>query len=136
MPADYFVDTNILLYRYSTQDEQKRAVATNLLESGQVMASVQVLNEFCNVTRRKFPDSFLHIEATLAEIQGFLSVVPLDATDTGNAIRISKRYGFSYYDSLIVASAGRHGCKVVLSEDLQHGMVLDDGLRIINPFVL
>lgn len=136
MSVDYFLDTNILLYRYSKQDEQKRPMAANLLESGRVMVSAQVLNEFCNVTRRKFPETYADIDATLAEILRLLPVVSLDETDSRNAVRISRRYGFSFYDSLIVAVAERHGCKVVLSEDMQHGMVLDSGLRIINPFLL
>lgn len=136
MSVDYFLDTNILLYRYSKQGEQKRPMAANLLESGRAMVSAQVLNEFCNVTRRKFPETYADIDATLAEILRLLPVVSLDETDTRNAVRISRRYGFSFYDSLIVAVAERHGCKVVLSEDMQHGMVLDSGLRIINPFLL
>lgn len=136
MSVDYFLDTNILLYRYSRQDEQKRPIAANLLESGKAMASAQVLNEFCNVTRRKFPETYADIDATLAEVLGLLPVVSLDETDTRNAIRVSRRYGFSFYDSLIVAVAERHGCKIVLSEDMQHDMVLDSGMRILNPFVL
>ena len=136
MSVDYFLDTNILLYRYSKQDEQKRPIAANLLESGRAMVSAQVLNEFCNVTRRKFPETYANIDATIAEILGLLPVASLDETDTKNALRVSRRYGFSFYDSLIVAVAEQHSCKIVLSEDLQHGMVLDSGVRILNPFVL
>jgi predicted nucleic acid-binding protein len=100
------------------------------------MVSAQVLNEFCNVTRRKFPQTYANIDATLAEILALLRVVSLDETDTKNALRVSRRYGFSFYDSLIVAAAERHGCKIVLSEDMQHGMVLDSGVQILNPFAL
>ena len=136
MSVDYFLDTNILLYRYSKQDEQKRPIAANLLESGRAMVSAQVLNEFCNVTRRKFPEIYAHIDATIAEILGLLLVASLDEMDTKNALGISRRYGFSFYDSLIVAVAERQGCRIVLSEDMQHSMVLDSGMRILNPFVL
>ncbi len=136
MSGEYFLDTNILLYRYSEQDLQKRPIAANLLESGKTMASVQVLNEFCNVIRRKFPAAYPQIDVTLAEIQGLLPIVSLDTIDTSNAVRISHRYGFSYYDSLILAAADRHSCDIVLSEDMQDGMILDSGLRIINPFLL
>jgi predicted nucleic acid-binding protein len=136
MNAEYFLDTNILIYRYSRQDDQKRIVAANLLESGNAAISAQVLNEFCNTTRKKFPQNFTHIEATLSGIQGLLTVHPLQANDTHTAIQISKRYGLSYYDSLILAVAENHSCKVVFSEDMQHEMTLDSGLQILNPFVL
>lgn len=136
MSVDYFLDTNILLYRYSKQDVQKRPVAANLLESGCAMISAQVLNEFCNVARRKFPDSYAVIDGILTELADLLVIVPIDSQDTANALMVSRRYGFSFYDSLIVAVAERHHCKMLLSEDMQHGMVLDSGLRIVNPFAL
>ena len=134
MSVEYFLDTNVLLYRYSDQDIDKRRIAANLLESGRAIASAQVLNEFCNVTRRKFPTSYTKIESTLTEIQGLLPIMPLDVIDTMSAVRISSRYQYSFYDSLILASAERHGCRLVLSEDMQSGQTLDSGVRIWNPF--
>jgi len=134
MSVEYFLDTNILLYRYSDQDIDKRPIAANLLESGRAIASAQVMNEFCSVTRKKFPAAYAKIESTLIEIQGLLPIMPLDFIDTLSAVRIAARYGYSYYDSLILASAERHGCRAVISEDMQSGQVLDGGLRILNPF--
>ena len=136
MSAEYFLDTNILLYRYSDQDDNKRRISANLLESGKVMASVQVLNEFCNVIRKKFPTVYTEIDARLAEIQEQLSIFSLDVIDTMSAVRISTRYNYSYYDSLILASAERHHCRVVLSEDMQSGQVLDNGIHICNPYLI
>jgi len=134
MSVEYFLDTNILLYRYSDQDVDKRRIAANLLESGRAIASAQVLNEFCNVTRKKFPASYAKIESALTDIQRLLPIMPLDFVDTLSAVRISSRYEYSYYDSLILASAERHGCRVVLTEDMQSGQILDSGVRIWNPF--
>lgn len=68
MPAKYFVDTNILLYRYSNQDDKKQQIAGRLLETKHCVISVQVINEFCNVIRRKFPAQFVVIEPTLQKI--------------------------------------------------------------------
>ncbi len=134
MHADYFLDTNILLYRYSDQDDDKRRISANLLESGKGMASVQVLNEFCNVISKKFPAAYAKIDNTLAEIQERLSIMPLNVIDTLTAVRICSRYQYSYYDSLILASAERHQCRVVLSEDMQSGQILESGIRIWDPF--
>jgi len=136
MRAEYFLDTNILLYRYSDQDDEKCRIAANLLESGNAMASAQVLNEFCNVVRKKFPAAYTSIESTLIDIQGLLPIAPLDFTDTLSAVHLSSRYQYSYYDALILASAQRHGCRVVLSEDMHSGQTLASGLRIWNPFSL
>jgi predicted nucleic acid-binding protein len=35
---------------------------------------------------------------------------------------------------MIAASALDAGCDTLWSEDMQHGMKLDEGLRIANPF--
>lgn len=136
MRVDYFLDTNILLYRYSDQDDQKRRIAANLLESGNGMASVQVLNEFCNVVSKKFPANFAQINSTLTEILQSLPIMSLNLSDTLSAVQISSRYHYSFYDSLILASAQRHGCRVVLSEDMHSSQLLDSGLRIWDPFSL
>jgi len=77
MSVEYFLDTNVLLYRYSDQDiPDKRRIAANLLESGRAIAGAQVLNELCNVIRKKFPTSYTKIESTLTEIRGRLPIMP------------------------------------------------------------
>lgn len=136
MPARYFVDTNILIYRYSSQDEHKRAISARLLSSGECISSVQATNEFCNVIRRKFPVQFPNIESVLREIHALLPIEELRMEDTLSAVRISQRHDFQYYDALILACARRLGCQAVMSEDMQHGFVLDKTLAIVNPFIL
>jgi len=136
MPAKYFVDTNILLYRYCNQDADKRRIAARLLDVGGCVISLQVVNEFCNVTRRKFPAQFAAIDPVLQTIRNTLPVETLLLEDSLAAVRISQRHNFQYYDALILACALRLGCEAVLSEDMQHGFVLDNRLAIINPFIL
>jgi predicted nucleic acid-binding protein len=63
-------------------------------------------------------------------------VEELRMEDTYSAVNISQRHGFQYYDALILACAQRLGCQAVLSEDMQHGFVLDGKLTIVNPFQL
>ncbi len=53
-----FLDTNILVYGYTGQDDIKRDIANALISGGQAMVSTQVLNEFCNTLRRNFPSNF------------------------------------------------------------------------------
>lgn len=121
----FFLDTNILIYANTNQDETKQGVAQRLVSSGDAITSAQTLNEFCNVLRRKFPDKFAEVEAVLQDIQVDVDVVPLTAEMTKRAIAISKRYLLSFYDSLILAAASEYGCSAVLSEDLQHGFKLE-----------
>ena len=132
----FFVDTNIFVYAYSTQNAEKREIARRLLSSGQVMTSVQTLNELCNVLRNKLSSSFDYAEDILREINCLLPIVPLNYETTTMALRISKRYQLSFYDSLILTAAIQHHCISVLSEDLHHGLILEEGLTVVNPFLL
>lgn len=61
----FFLDTNIFIYANTSQDRDKQEIAQRLISSGECMTSVQGLNEFCNVLRRKFPDKFKEVEGVL-----------------------------------------------------------------------
>jgi predicted nucleic acid-binding protein len=130
------MDTNVLLYRYCNQDEGKRQIAARLLSAGGCVISTQVVNEFCNVTRRKFSAQFAAIEPVLQSIKDTLPVETLLLEDSFAAVNISQRHNFQYYDALILACALRLECEAVLSEDMQHGFVLDNRLAVVNPFIL
>lgn len=130
----FFLDTNILIYAYSSQDTDKREIAIRLVTSGEAITSAQIPNEFCNVLKRKFPDKYVEVEAILKEINRYLPILPLTFEITIQAIAISKRYMLSFYDSLVIAAASEYGCQAVISEDLQDGLTLNNGLIVINPF--
>jgi predicted nucleic acid-binding protein len=130
----YFLDTNILIYGYTGQDEFKGEIANGLILGGQCLVSAQVLNEFCNTLKRKFPAQYLRVDVALAELASYLTVVPLAFSTTQSAVALSRRFGWSFYDSLIVAAAKEAQCSVVVSEDMQHGFSVDNRLRIENPF--
>jgi len=130
-----FLDTNIVIYAYSVDQAQKRQIARALIEAGNAVISAQVLNEYCNSTRKKYPHMFDRVEETLHELLDTLQVRDLGPATTLRAVQLVKRYGYSYYDSLIVASAMEAGCSVLVSEDMQNGMLVDDRLRIVNPFL-
>lgn len=131
----FFLDTNILIYANTAQDAAKQDIAQRLVTSAETMTSIQTLNEFCNVLRRKFPDKFAEVETVLQDIRMDVEVVPLTVEITELAVAISKRYLLSFYDSLILAAASEYGCSTVLSEDLQHGFRLENGLVVLNPFL-
>jgi predicted nucleic acid-binding protein len=131
MPGSFF-DTNILLY-LASDDPGKADRAEQLIADGG-MISVQVLNEIANVGRRKMRMSWEEIHGFLAMVRGLLPVVPMTVETHEAGIALAERYGFSTYDAMIAASAILSGCDTLWSEDMQHGMAVDDRLRIVNPF--
>jgi predicted nucleic acid-binding protein len=131
MPGS-FLDTNVLLY-IASGNTTTADRAEELNGTGGTI-SVQVLNEIANVARRKMAMSWTDTRAFLSMIRGLLPVEPItiDVHETGLAL--AERHGLSIYDAMIAASALHADCNTLCSEDMQHGSVLDNRLRIVNPF--
>jgi predicted nucleic acid-binding protein len=133
MPGE-FIDTNIVIYSLS-QDGQKQQKALALLADKPVM-SVQVLSETANIMRRKLGFDTTTIRVVINRIsQECLNLQPLTLDTLNNALDIAGRYGFSHYDSLIIAAALQADCPLLYSEDMQHGQIIDKRLVIVNPFL-
>jgi predicted nucleic acid-binding protein len=130
--AEAFFDTSVLLYLLSAETG-KADRAEELLEQSGVI-SVQVLNEFTVVGTRKLGLSFAEVREVLGTIRTVCDTQPLTVEHHDKATEIAERYGFSFYDSVIVASALLAGCRTLYSEDLQHRQVIDKRLTVINPF--
>lgn len=133
-----FFDTNVLVYAFDEGEIEKQSVARELIDEhltrGDGMLSVQVLREFYSVSRREHRP--LSVEEA-GEAVGYLAtftVGPEDAETVLGAIRCSQEYMLSFWDALIVESALRGGADRLLTEDLQHGQIIE-GLRIENPFL-
>ena len=134
MKDKLFADTNVLLYLLS-QDAQKADQAEVVLNKG-VMISVQVLNEVTHVLRRKIKLSWPEIHTFLALIQSLCTVQPLTIETHAQGLTLAERYHFLVYDSMIVAAALLAQCRILYSEDMQHGLLVEGRLLIQNPFVL
>jgi predicted nucleic acid-binding protein len=132
MHAKPFLDTNIIVYAFASNDPRgERADA--LVKAGGVI-SVQVLNEFVNVLRRKQRRDWEEIDDALGVLKMLLDPpLPLTVEVHEAAIGVARHYGFSIYDSLIVAAALRAGCSMLYSEDFQRGQTIER-LAIRNPF--
>ncbi len=127
-----FFDTNILLYLLSA-DNKKADISENLLATGGTI-SVQVLNEFVSVARRKLKLSFAEIHQILNSIYPLCSIQSISQTTHEFACHLAERYDFSIYDACIVASALEAECKILYTEDLQHNQRISH-LKIKNPFL-
>jgi len=131
MPGSFF-DTNVLLY-LASKDSEKADRTERLIADGGTI-SVQVLNEIANVARRKMRMSWKETHGILAMLRGLLPVVPVTVETHEAGLALAERYRISTYDAMIAASAILSGCDTLWSEDMQHGMAIDDRLRIVNPF--
>ncbi len=127
-----FFDTNVLIY-LASGDEAKADRAEALVATGGVI-SVQVLNELLNVARRKMRLSWSDARAVLETVRGLLSVEAVTVAIHESAVALAERYNLAIYDSVIVASALAANCETLWSEDMQHGLLIEDCLRILNPF--
>ena len=134
MLAERFLDTNILIYAFAAQ-EPRSARAETLLADGGVIG-VQVLNEFTSVTRRKLGWHWKQIEAALAVVEELLGpALPLTTSIHAQAVVLARDHDLSFYDALIVAAAEDAGCRILSTEDLQHGRKFGT-ITIENPFRL
>ena len=127
-----FVDTNVLVY-LASGDAAKADRAEAIVRNGGVV-SVQVLNEFTHVARRKMGLSWPDTRVFLPVVRDLLTVHPptVDIHETGLAL--AERHGFATWDAMIVAAALHADCDTLWSEDMQDGMLVDNRLRIRDPF--
>ncbi len=131
--SDAFFDTSVLLYLLSNDARKADRVEALLAQRG--IISVQVLNEFAVVALRKVGLPLRDIKEILDTIRAVCTVEPLTVTTHDRGMEICERYKFSFYDSVMIAAALIAGSKVLYSEDMQHGQVIDRQLRVVNPFL-
>ena len=132
MPGERFLDTNILIYAFAA-DDPRSARAEALLADGGVIG-VQVLSEFTSVTRRKLGWGWEQIEAALVVIDELLGPArALTAATHAAAVALARDHELPFYDALVVAAAMDARCKILSTEDLQHGRKFG-ALTIENPF--
>lgn len=129
-----FLDSNILIYLLD-RDELKKDKVTLLLDPNFII-STQVVAENINICLKKLRFSkeraFDHANFLLSKF----NVITIEKTFFPLAFQLASKYQSSFWDSLIVASALQCECTQLLSEDMQHGMVIEGKLKIINPFKL
>jgi predicted nucleic acid-binding protein len=136
MSAEVFVDSNVLVYVFDRREPRKQATATAwvdaLWKSGDGAVSTQVLQEFYNVATRKLGQPLPRTEAREVVRRLMVwEVVNVDPDVIEAAFTVEDRYGLAWWDALIVAAAQKANCRLLLSEDLQHGQDYG-GLKVAN----
>ncbi len=135
MKDKIFLDSNILVYSYSNNEPDKKAIARKLITEYNSYISTQVLQELTNIATKKlkftFPDSINAINECIRNnnlhVNSFSTIL--------QACEIAERYQYSFYDSLIISAALESGCSLLYSEDMQSDQLINSTLKIINPFL-
>ena len=131
-----FVDTNIWVYaKIEGKDGVKHKIAVDFLSklNEQVYISTQVINEFFNVlAKNKINDK--EIIESINQILDSVLLAELTFNTNKHSWKLREKYRYSVYDSLILASALESNCVILYTEDLQHNQLIENKLRIINPF--
>lgn len=134
MKDKVFVDTNICIYCYSDDEFDKSESARELILNNNTYISIQVLKELTNLLIKKFKLDIKLIENIIKEQIDLNNIYLNNENDVLKAIEISNKYKFSFYDSLIISSAISSDTSILYSEDMQHNQIIEDKLKIINPF--
>ncbi len=132
MSADPFFDSNVLLYLVSDDGAKANRAEALLADGGTI--SVQVLNEMSNVAIRKHGMTWAHVGTLLEPVRALCRIEPLTEATYDLGAQLAARYRLSVYDAMIVASALLAGADTLYSEDMHDGLLVEDRLRIRNPF--
>jgi len=139
MSDKYFVDTNVLVYAFDSSEPTKQHIAQQLLETwgsaGNLTLSTQVLQEFfVTITRKLKPPLSPELAYELVENFAYYPLVQIDTKTILAAIQRHQSDNVSFWDALIIEAALLSDCSILLSEDMQAGLMIDDQLKIQNPF--
>ncbi len=136
MSGKVFMDTNLWIYLYAKDPPEKSQKVEETIKANSplIQVSTQILGELFHVlTRKKFTSKPDAINIILDIVNSF-SVQIIDTPQVLQALEINAKYNYSYWDSLIIATALLSDCSIIYSEDMQHEQLVDNKVRIINPF--
>ncbi len=131
--SDIALDTNILVYGHSG-DDHKKHIGRSLLKTRPVISS-QVISEYLNVMQRVFKKEKNVLIQTTALLLRNCAIKPIILSTVELAADLIGRYDFQIFDRIIVASALESRCNTLYSADMQHGLVVDGALKIVNPYL-
>lgn len=127
------LDTNILIYAFGKEDDARKQIAKEIITKCNII-SLQVVNETVYVLLKKFKFQLTELDPVINFMRQNFIISDLNIRSLDQTIRISAHYGFSFWDSMMLASALENNCSILYSEDMQHNQIIEGRLQIINPF--
>ena len=134
MKDKIFIDTNILLYAYSTEKNKQEIAQSIINTNNNIYISKQVINETINILIKKFKLNIKDIINVVKELEKEFIILDFDIQTQLNALKLKQNYNLQFYDALIVSTALENSCTILYSEDMQDKLVIEKNLKIINPF--
>jgi len=130
-----FIDSNVWLYAFIKSDSQKHQKAAALIRQIESpVISAQVVSEVCVNLLKKAGRKEPFIRELISNFHSQYEVVSITEPVLLNDSRLREQYSLSYWDSMICSAALDAGCEQLITEDMQHGLLIEDRLKIINPF--
>ncbi|PAX53410.1 PIN domain-containing protein [Brunnivagina elsteri] len=134
-----FIDSNIWLYRFILNPRDadaipKQQIATTITNYQNSLISTQVVNDVCSNLIRKAGFNNPQIQILLEELAQGCEILPVSLETLQYSVKLRDRYSLSFWDSLIVASAVLGDARILYSEDMQDGLIVENTLQIVNPF--
>lgn len=137
MSDKILLDTNLWVYLYAKQPEAKylkiREIISDNLQD--IIVSTQILGELYNVMIKKNITTKQEAKEIILEIITNFAVIEIDTFKVLQALEINSKYGYSYWDSLIIATALLAECPIIYSEDMHHNQLIENKTRIVNPYL-
>lgn len=129
------IDTNIIIYCFDENlHSSKKIAALNIISQSPAFSS-QVLSEVINICHKRWKYS----KQNLVRVANFLlqncKLHSIDIQEIALAHQLISKHDFQYFDALIIASALNNNCTILYSEDMQHQMLVENKLTLINPFL-
>jgi len=128
------LDSNILIYNHSLDHENKRLIARDFFKENPIVSS-QAISEYLNVMRRNFKmqkQELMHLCSLWLEK---CSIQPVVLSTIKLAQNLISKYDFQIFDGIIISAALEANCSILYSEDMQNGQIVENTLKIVNPFV-
>jgi predicted nucleic acid-binding protein len=136
MTDKIFIDSNVWVYLFSEDGNRKGTIAKEFVANNTVksafVTSCQAVNEVCNVLKR-YGLAEDNIRTVIDSITNICLMQDISKEVCLLASALRESYSFSFWDSIIVATAKTAGCSVLVSEDMHDGLVMDK-LQIKNIF--
>lgn len=137
MNGKILIDTNLWVYLYAKSSQKKhvrvRQVVADHFQA--IVISTQILGELYHVLTKKSLTTKEQARTVVLEMMTVFPVLEIDPIQVVQAMDINLKYGYSYWDSLVIATALSRDCSLVYSEDMGHNQMIEGRIRIVNPLV-
>jgi predicted nucleic acid-binding protein len=128
------LDSNILIYAFADNDDFRKSIAKEIITKCNII-SLQAINETACVLLKKFNFPKEQLEQVIQFLKNHFIISSLTANTLDKTIILCKKYNFSFWDSMMIAAALDNNCSIIYSEDFNHDQLIENRLRIINPFI-